>query len=31
LVLTGSLSAPPINEHCKMDDAARNIRQTIAL
>jgi hypothetical protein len=31
LVLAGSLSAPPMNERCKMDDAAQNIRQTIAL
>jgi hypothetical protein len=31
LVLARSFSVPPTNERWKVDDAARNIRQTIAL
>jgi hypothetical protein len=31
LILARPLSGPPKNERWKVDDAARNIRQTIAL
>jgi len=30
LALSGPSSGPPTNKTCKMDDAASNIRQTIA-